>query len=71
MADTDRQAVADEVTSTTGQPLLRKWSSKAASYHAGVPGLRKLPFRAVVVIVALIAVNIIVWAAVGVVLVRQ
>ncbi|KAF2456475.1 high-affinity nickel-transport protein-domain-containing protein [Lineolata rhizophorae] len=43
-------------------------SYKAALYHERVPGVRKLPFPAVAVIIALIAVNVIVWAAVGVIL---
>ncbi|KAF2653219.1 high affinity nickel transport protein nic1 [Lophiostoma macrostomum CBS 122681] len=41
---------------------------KAARYHATVPYLNKLPFNAIAIIVTLIAVNLLVWAAVGVVL---
>ena len=45
-------------------------SNKASSYHARVPYLNKLPFAAIGIIITLIFINLIVWAAVGVVLVR-
>lgn len=45
-------------------------SNKASAYHARVPYLSKLPFPAIAIIFTLIVVNLIVWAAVGVVLVR-
>lgn len=44
-------------------------SKKASEYHARVPYISKLPFPAIAIIVALIVVNLVVWAAVGVVLV--
>lgn len=45
-------------------------SRKASEYHSCVPYLSKLPFPAIAIIVTLIVVNLLVWAAVGVVLVR-
>jgi hypothetical protein len=44
-------------------------SSKASAYHARVPYISKLPFPAIAIIITLIVVNLLVWAAVGVVLV--
>ncbi len=48
--------------------FLRKATDKAATYHGRVPYLSKLPFPAVSIITTLVVVNIVVWAAVGVVL---
>lgn len=45
-------------------------SAKASNYHARVPYLRKLPFAAIAIIATLIIINALVWAAVGIVLVR-
>jgi high-affinity nickel-transport protein len=44
-------------------------SAKASHYHARVPYLQKLPFPAIAIIATLIVVNLLVWAAVGIVLV--
>lgn len=44
--------------------------NKASAYHIRIPYLNKLPFAAVGIIVTLIVINLIVWAVVGVVLVR-
>jgi hypothetical protein len=49
--------------------LFKSLSKKASTYHGRVPYLRKLPFHAIAIIVTLIAVNLVVWAAVGIVLV--
>jgi high-affinity nickel-transport protein len=49
--------------------FFRNVSNKASRYHARVPYLQKLPFPAIAIIVTLIVVNLLVWAAVGVVLV--
>ncbi|KAF2100613.1 high affinity nickel transport protein nic1, partial [Rhizodiscina lignyota] len=43
-------------------------SQKLASYHGKLPGLRKLPFPAIAIILFLILVNVIAWAAIGIVL---
>ncbi|KAF7443139.1 HoxN High-affinity nickel permease [Pyrenophora tritici-repentis] len=43
-------------------------SSKASAYHSRIPYLRRLPFAAIAIIITLIAVNLLVWAAVGIVL---
>jgi len=43
---------------------------RAVVYHRRVPGLRKLPLPAVAIILGLILVNVSVWVAVGIVLVR-
>ncbi len=42
--------------------------NKAVSLHDRTPGLRKLPFPAVGIIVGLILANVLVWVAVGIVL---
>lgn len=49
--------------------LYRTLTAKATEYHDKVPGIRKLPFPAVAIIVMLIVVNICVWIAAGIVLV--
>ncbi|KAL6704857.1 hypothetical protein ACN47E_007540 [Coniothyrium glycines] len=43
-------------------------SKKASTYHSHIPYLRKLPFRAIAIIVILVVINLLVWAAVGIVL---
>ncbi|KAF2477553.1 high affinity nickel transport protein nic1 [Lindgomyces ingoldianus] len=60
----------DEVPETEdGKPsLFRNISNKASLYHARVPYLSRLPFSAVTIIVILIGMNLLVWAAVGIVL---
>jgi hypothetical protein len=45
------------------------FTSKAAIYHERIPGIRKLPFSVVAIILLILSINIIVWAVVGVVLV--
>lgn len=47
----------------------RSFSLKASTYHARIPYVQRLPFPAIAIILILIAVNLIVWAAVGIVLV--
>jgi nickel/cobalt transporter (NiCoT) family protein len=42
---------------------------KATLYHGRLPGLKRLPLPAIGIIGALIVVNIVVWAVVGIVLV--
>lgn len=48
----------------------KSWSNKASNYHSRVPYLNKLPFPAIAIITTLITINILVWIAVGIVLVR-
>jgi high-affinity nickel-transport protein len=50
--------------------LLRNVSAKASRFHARVPYLKRLPFPAIAIILTLIIVNLVVWAAVGIILVR-
>ncbi|KAF2248369.1 NicO-domain-containing protein [Trematosphaeria pertusa] len=50
------------------QSLLKNWSNKASMYHSRVPYLKKLPFPALAIIATLVIVNLLVWAAVGIVL---
>jgi high-affinity nickel-transport protein len=50
-------------------PFFRNVSNKASQYHSRVPYLQRLPFPAIAIIATLIVVNILVWAAVGIVLV--
>ncbi|KAF2008579.1 NicO-domain-containing protein [Aaosphaeria arxii CBS 175.79] len=52
-----------------GKPsFLVNVSNKASRYHARVPYLSKLPLAAIAIILTLIIINIVTWAAVGVVL---
>ena len=51
--------------------LLRNLSNKASLAHGRVPYLSKLPFAVVAIIATLITINLLVWAAVGAVLVRS
>ncbi|KAF1834923.1 NicO-domain-containing protein [Decorospora gaudefroyi] len=48
--------------------FFRDASNKASTYHSQIPYLRRLPFSAITIIVTLIFVNLLVWAAVGIVL---
>ncbi|KAH7558819.1 high affinity nickel transport protein nic1 [Bipolaris maydis] len=48
--------------------FFRSASKKATEYHSQTPYLRRLPFPAIAIIVTLIVVNLLVWAAVGIVL---
>jgi high-affinity nickel-transport protein len=53
-----------------GKPsIFTKLSSKASTYHARVPYLQKLPFSALAIILTLIFINLVVWAAIAIVLV--
>ena len=73
MADADE---AGYVRSNEPSPHIEKRptmfkavSTKVAEYHGKVPGIRKLPFSAAAIIIILIAANVCVWIAAGVVLV--
>jgi len=44
--------------------------TRAAEIHGRTPGLRKLPFSAIAIIVFLVLINIAVWIGVGIVLVE-
>ncbi|KAF2027996.1 NicO-domain-containing protein [Setomelanomma holmii] len=48
--------------------FFRSVSAKASHYHSRVPYIQKLPFPAIAIIVTLIVVNLLTWAAVGIVL---
>jgi high-affinity nickel-transport protein len=53
-----------------GKPsFFKKVSNKASTYHARVPYLQKLPFSALAIILTLIFINLVVWAAIAIVLV--
>ena len=43
--------------------------SRSSQIHGEIPGLRKLPLPALAIIALLVVVNMLCWAAVGVVLV--
>lgn len=47
----------------------KSWSNKASAYHSRVPYINKLPFNAIAIIATLIIINVLVWVAVGIVLV--
>jgi high-affinity nickel-transport protein len=71
MADARPSTRGSEDVEVTSGSLLKNWSNKASGYHARVPYLSRLPFPALAIIVTLIVVNLLVWAAVGIVLVRD
>lgn len=50
--------------------VLKKWTNKASTYHSRLPYLRKLPFSALAIIITLIVINVLIWVAVAIVLVR-
>ncbi|TKA74103.1 hypothetical protein B0A49_03971 [Cryomyces minteri] len=66
MADTNFQT--DQGIPEREQPTIKSFKTRAAIYHERVPGLRKIPFRAVAIILLVAASNIVVWVAVGIVL---
>ena len=54
----------------------RKWSlrpliHKAERQHKHLPGIRKIPLRAIAIILLIAFINIIVWIAAAIVLVRR
>ncbi|KAF2664575.1 NicO-domain-containing protein [Microthyrium microscopicum] len=51
--------------------LLSTFMKKADVYHGKVPGLNKIPFRSVAIIVFIAIINLIVWAGCGVVLLER
>jgi high-affinity nickel-transport protein len=56
-------------TPDTKPSFFRNVSAKASHYHSKVPYIQRLPFPAIAIIVTLVVVNLLVWAAVGIVLV--
>ncbi|KAF2846457.1 NicO-domain-containing protein [Plenodomus tracheiphilus IPT5] len=54
--------------SGTKPSVFRSASMKASVYHSRVPYLNKLPFPAIAIILTLVVANLLVWAAVGIVL---
>lgn len=71
MATSLPPSVRDHDVSDAKPSFLSNASKKASEYHSRVPYLSKLPFPAIAIIITLIVVNLVVWAAVGVVLVRR
>ncbi|KAK5743146.1 hypothetical protein LTR17_002907 [Elasticomyces elasticus] len=51
-----------------GRPLLAKLRLRAGEYHARVPGIRRLPGRAIAIVLLLIIINILAWIACAIVL---
>ncbi|KAK3632454.1 Mitochondrial beta-keto-acyl synthase [Elasticomyces elasticus] len=51
-----------------GRPLLAKLRLRAGEYHARVPGIRRLPGRAIAIVLLLIIINILAWVACAIVL---
>lgn len=62
---------AASVDSNNDRTELRKWGivRKAEKTHSRVPGLRKIPLPAIGIILLVALVNVLVWIAVGIVLV--
>lgn len=70
MATSPAPSVRNDDANNTKSTVFGNMSKKASEYHSRVPYISKLPFPAIAIIVTLIVVNLLVWAAVGVVLVR-
>ncbi|KAK4898366.1 hypothetical protein LTR27_003962 [Elasticomyces elasticus] len=51
-----------------GRPLRAKLRLRAGKYHARVPGIRRLPGRAIAIVLLLIIINILAWIACAIVL---
>lgn len=58
----------DRAPRHTRQPLITNIQTKAETFHEKIPILRRLPGRALAIIILLVAVNILVWVACGIVL---
>ncbi|KAK7612476.1 high-affinity nickel-transport protein-domain-containing protein [Phyllosticta paracitricarpa] len=69
MADALQPYPSSDATSLEGRGFLNNTSKKAEYYHGRVPYLRKLPFASIAVIASVAIVNVLLWVAVGVVLV--
>ncbi|KAI8941980.1 hypothetical protein NX059_000091 [Plenodomus lindquistii] len=65
---TSRASCIAAAESGTKPSVFRKASMKASTYHSRVSYLNKLPFPVISIITTLIVVNLLVWAAVGIVL---
>ena len=59
-----------QVSEDVEMSRFKSWSNKVSNYHSRVPYLNKLPFPALAIIATLIVINVLVWVAVGIVLVR-
>ena len=70
--DTDPVETTTNIDYDNGQSKFYKWEivRKAEKTHSRVPGLRKIPLPAIGIILLVALVNILVWVAVGVVMVR-
>lgn len=64
---------AASIDSNSSESRLRKWEivRKAEKTHSRVSGLRKIPLPAIGIILLVALVNVLVWVAVGIVLVRS
>lgn len=51
--------------------LLSNAYKKAARYHEKVPYLNKIPSKSIAIIALIVFINLAVWAACGIVLVRE
>lgn len=63
------------ITDSGSRDSERKWSlqpliNKAERQHKRLPGIRKIPLRAIAIILFIAFINLIVWAAAAIVLVR-
>ncbi|KAK5168529.1 hypothetical protein LTR04_006512 [Oleoguttula sp. CCFEE 6159] len=58
---TDTNIQTDQGIPEREQPTIKSFKTKAAVYHERVPGLRKIPFRAVAIILLVAASNVVVW----------
>ncbi|KAK7526813.1 high-affinity nickel-transport protein-domain-containing protein [Phyllosticta citriasiana] len=69
MADALQPCPSSDATSLEGRGFLNNTSKKAEYYLGRIPYLRKLPFASIAVIASVAIGNVLLWVAVGVVLV--
>lgn len=58
-----------ENDATSKNAIYLRFRAKGKHYHAQIPVLKRLPFPSIAIISLLVIINILVWIAVGIVLV--
>jgi high-affinity nickel-transport protein len=66
----DTQSVNSSLMDSDRKWSLRPLINKAERQHKRLPGIRKIPLRAIAIILFIAFINIIVWIAAAIVLVR-
>ncbi|KAF2742878.1 NicO-domain-containing protein [Sporormia fimetaria CBS 119925] len=64
----DGHEASNDASLESKTSILEKWTKNASLYHSRTPYLKSIPFSVVAIILTLITVNLLVWAAVGTIL---